>query len=770
MAFPWLARLTPRQPQSVQSGSAQSRKRTAKPRVEELEPRVVLATDLFTVGGATGEQAAIGFNWAVRDAAFNNEIGVYVVSDDAGTFNGLAPTDAGYAQAVLQGGQTVFRSGEGAGARRELTFTAGDRLAFYLVQNATAQAATSRNSGNTLGGGPVTFFSVDGASPDNFDHVETRALGDRSTLFTWEDLTNGGDQDFNDVEFSVGPAGDRAALTPGQAGQTVEATFARLRRETVFRNELGLFITDNAAGAVGGVNPGDAGYLTAALNSPTRQRIFEGGPDAASTATVTLPAGAFYGLYLVANGTAEEALANNPSNQPGNGPFVYFSFFAANPDGFDHLRWDTETDFAWEDLFGGGDRDFDDIAARVFYGDPQGTPTDTDDTTAPAQPTLDLAAASDTGTPGDQRTDNASVTLTGTTEAGAAVLLVQTGATTTADATGNFSFTDVALALGSNTFTVRATDAAGNSSETTRSFVRQTAPFVRTAIAAVPLATNSSTTLDLAGNFDDADIANTRIRFETSAGPINVELLDRQAPRTVANFLNYVTDGDYTNSIFHRSADLANGTPFVLQGGGFTFLASPSRLQSIPTDPAVQNEPDTVNRSNLRGTLAMAKLGNDPNSATDQFFFNLGNNSANLDNQNGGFTVFGRVVGAADQAVVDTLAAIPTQNQGAAPALPLAQQGVFTEIPLQNYTGLNFPTDTAAANYALISALNVVQRTEELTYSVTNNTNPAVVSTNVVDNRLTLTAGAQTGTATITVRATDRGGSFVESTFTVTVS
>src|SRR5207302_117172 len=128
----------------------------------------------------------------------------------------------------------------------------------------------------------------------------------------------------------------------------------------------------------------------------------------------------------------------------------------------------------------------------------------------------------------------------------------------------------------------------------------------------------------------------------------------------------------------------ASGTPFVLQGGGFTFNTNPSRLDAIPTDPAVLNEPDTTNRSNLRGTVAMAKLGTDPNSATDQFFFNLADNAGNLDNQNGGFTVFGKVTDSASQTVVDTLAAIPTKDESNAAALPASEKGVFNELPLQN--------------------------------------------------------------------------------------
>ena len=152
------------------------------------------------------------------------------------------------------------------------------------------------------------------------------------------------------------------------------------------------------------------------------------------------------------------------------------------------------------------------------------------------------------------------------------------------------------------------------------------------------------------------------VRMETSRGIIEVQLFDTEAPLTVANFLAYVSSGAYNNSFFHRSVP-----GFIIQGGGYSAVAS---VPAIPANPPVVNE-FSPSRSNLRGTIAMAKLGGNPNSATNQWFFNLADNSANLDNQNGGFTVFGRVIGQG-MAVVDDIAALPTVNAGGALAnLPI---------------------------------------------------------------------------------------------------
>jgi peptidyl-prolyl cis-trans isomerase A (cyclophilin A) len=126
----------------------------------------------------------------------------------------------------------------------------------------------------------------------------------------------------------------------------------------------------------------------------------------------------------------------------------------------------------------------------------------------------------------------------------------------------------------------------------------------------------------------------TIVVFETSHGDIEVNLFDKSTPKTVENFLSYVNDGSYANTVIHRS--IPN---FIIQGGGFTFEGEFPLVKTATKVPVV-NEPVW---SNQRGTIAMAKLGNDPDSATNQWFLNLGNNSANLDNQNSGFTVFGQV-------------------------------------------------------------------------------------------------------------------------------
>ena len=137
------------------------------------------------------------------------------------------------------------------------------------------------------------------------------------------------------------------------------------------------------------------------------------------------------------------------------------------------------------------------------------------------------------------------------------------------------------------------------------------------------------------------------IRFETTLGDFTIELFDKEAPQSVANFLRYIDDGFFDGTVFHR---IVPG--FVIQGGGFTEDMTQKRTQ-----PPVKNEADN-GLKNKRGTLSMART-NDINSATSQFFVNLKDNDF-LDHSraNFGYAVFARVTEGMD--VVDKIAAVKT--------------------------------------------------------------------------------------------------------------
>ena len=290
--------------------------------------------------------------------------------------------------------------------------------------------------------------------------------------------------------------------------------------------------------------------------------------------------------------------------------------------------------------------------------------------------------------------------------------------------------------------------------------------------------------------YDNPDVTGTVVRFTTNQSGSNnliyTELFDqagpsrtRTTPLTAANFLAYANAGQYTNTFIHRSVP-----GFVVQGGGFTVTnAQPGiSIGNVTQFPAVVNEPKPAGSSvanNVRGTIAMAKLGSDPNSATNQWFFNLADNSFGpngldngrdgLDNQNGGFTVFGRVLGNG-MAAVDAIAQVPR----------FGYSSPFDTIPLRNVPGANPSTNPSFTNPAVDTTtladdqfvkFLTIAPVGELVYSVTSSA-PALVSASFDSaGKLVLTYGAGVGTATVTVRASSvlSESDFVEDTFNVKV-
>ena len=154
---------------------------------------------------------------------------------------------------------------------------------------------------------------------------------------------------------------------------------------------------------------------------------------------------------------------------------------------------------------------------------------------------------------------------------------------------------------------------------------------------------------------------NPLVLMETSSGDVLIELFADKAPVTVANFLRYVDEGFYSNTIFHRVIK-----DFMIQGGGLGV-----RMDEKPTHEPIRNEAGN-GLSNARGTLAMARTG-EPHSATSQFFINLTDNPdldhADDSDEGFGYCVFGRVEDGMN--VVDKIGKLKVKPQGVHEAVPL---------------------------------------------------------------------------------------------------
>ncbi len=144
--------------------------------------------------------------------------------------------------------------------------------------------------------------------------------------------------------------------------------------------------------------------------------------------------------------------------------------------------------------------------------------------------------------------------------------------------------------------------------------------------------------------------ANPQVEMKTNFGNILLELYPDKAPKTVKNFLFYVKENHYKDTIFHRVIP-----GFMIQGGGFDKL-----LKQKPTNQPIENEADNGLKNEI-GTIAMARTSN-PHSATAQFFINVGNNTflnyTTPTPRGYGYTVFGRVIKGMD--IVNKISTTPT--------------------------------------------------------------------------------------------------------------
>ncbi len=283
-------------------------------------------------------------------------------------------------------------------------------------------------------------------------------------------------------------------------------------------------------------------------------------------------------------------------------------------------------------------------------------------------------------------------------------------------------------------------------------------PQVAAAIGPQSATQAAVTSVDLTGKFVDPD-SDAAVRMVTSKGNLDVILHQSLTPATVANFLGYATRGDYTDVLFHRAP-----TGFVIQGGGYKSYASPDVFEAVTAQPPVLNEPGI---SNVAGTIAMAKVADNPDSATSEFFFSLGDNAANLDNQNGGFTVFGRVSASSLSGTLTTLAYVPVANYDvklrSGGVTPSSANFAFSDMPIDQT-----PPPPAVDQTKLIKILSV-DSLPVLSYAVTSPPNPSFATASINGSNLEIT-GVAPGTTSLSVTATDLDGNSIPQTIQVTVS
>jgi len=261
--------------------------------------------------------------------------------------------------------------------------------------------------------------------------------------------------------------------------------------------------------------------------------------------------------------------------------------------------------------------------------------------------------------------------------------------------------------------------------------------------------------IDLSEFFEIEGVTGQIVEMKFDEGAVNIEMLPDVAPLNVENFLSYVDDNTFDKTVIHRSI-----ADFVIQGGSFTATLP---IESVVTRDPVVNE---FSLSNLRGTLSMAKLPDQPDSATSGYFINMADNSNILDTQNGGFTVFARVIGSGMD-IADAIHAIPTYT------LTLDNSGFpYEDFPLGGNASDDITVDfmVELETARRVTALPNSDGNPSMVSFAATSSAPEIADASFDGSMLFVTpGGAGLGSTTIVVTATDTNGNEVSDEFVVEV-
>jgi Domain of unknown function (DUF4114)/Beta-propeller repeat len=326
-------------------------------------------------------QVNLQFEIEKNNSSFANELGVFKVDSDKGEINGILPNQPGYLEAAMKRSQVLFsvlpqdslsrvtNASLDSLGNRNLSFDADSYLNFYLVQDASTEELLS----NLAVGKPTSnvFFATKSANTSNVDYLRINNLDNGAFSLGWkedDDTTSG----FNDLAIKVSDSGSKTTVGTKLQSQrelidlqdisgSISAQFV-VSSEALYNNAVGLYAVDDLTGRIGDLFPSNPGYAKAAIERSIAKL------DKNSTNTIqNLNGGKIIAPYIIANGSIEQFMNWNPNNQANQGPQAYFAFTEANSDRVDHVRLLGDNQFGFEDMYGGGDKDYNDIILQVNF-------------------------------------------------------------------------------------------------------------------------------------------------------------------------------------------------------------------------------------------------------------------------------------------------------------------------------------------------------------------------------------------------------------------
>lgn len=330
------------------------------------------ADDIFTISGI-GLKQQLQVTLTGTDSHRVNELGVFTVDDAEGKINGIAPVAAGYTEAALDRAKTIFSAitkpngFDPDNFSRQLEFSSGDNLRFYLIKNGTTDSVRA-------GVTPIANVIFSTASTQKIT-----SLGENQFSLAWSDECSNS-KDFQDLVVKIQPTNQSLPLGTGLQGgsqaelidlrsetKLVKAEFA-LTRDAGYNNYIGFYQVVDENGGIdtngdgkADILPGEADYTKAAVSDRVPGIDLTLKNNGTATYTGTFQPGAIFAPFIIANGTPNAILDDNPNNDKP----VYFSFLGANTGKIDHISLLGDNIFGFEDLPNGGDKDFNDFIVKV---------------------------------------------------------------------------------------------------------------------------------------------------------------------------------------------------------------------------------------------------------------------------------------------------------------------------------------------------------------------------------------------------------------------
>lgn len=332
----------------------------------QVSTNLTLNTDpsqeIFRIDGLAGVAAILTVTHQQSDTDRINELGI-VRLDENNAINGILPTQAGFQMAALTQREVIFSSLPDdeplidSLLTKSLSVGSGDRFLFYLTTQ-TGQ----------------TFFSMNNLNRDSLDHLQVSGGNNRYQL-AWEDEFGTENRDFNDLVVNIAleqrPSDLQHYIANTQViteqalidlryltGERVNATFS-VYREANNDNTVGFYEIDEITGEIDDLLPSERGYADALLQRRVTGLGLAVGDKQTATTNITLESGKLYAPFLLVNQT--------PDSFNGDLASLYIPFAAGNSDRISHIRLLSENTFGFEDIYGGGDFDFNDLIVRATF-------------------------------------------------------------------------------------------------------------------------------------------------------------------------------------------------------------------------------------------------------------------------------------------------------------------------------------------------------------------------------------------------------------------